>query len=169
MRWIYFISVFLHILAAMVWIGGTIFIVIVLVPAVRQREFAGIAAPLVRWSGMRFRWVGWPCFGVLAATGIANLLLRGFGWQELQSAEFWQSSFGYTLMIKLSLVVAILAVSALHDFFIGPRAAAAWQTNPAAAETKRLRWWAVHLARLNLLFALAAMALAIMLVRGAPF
>ncbi|MGZ9217187.1 MAG: hypothetical protein ACXW5W_09285 [Candidatus Binatia bacterium] len=88
----------------MVWIGGTIFIVIVLVPAVRQREFAGIAAPLVRWSGMRFRWVGWPCFGVLAATGIANLLLRGFGWQELQSAEFWQSSFGYTLMIKLSLV-----------------------------------------------------------------
>lgn len=168
MNWLYFCSVFLHLLAAIIWVGGMIFLVIVLVPAIRRPEFGSVAAALVRRSGRRFCWVGWGCFAVLGTTGIANLLLRGLGWQELQSAEFWQGSFGYTLVIKLSLIATIMAVSALHDFFVGPRAAAAWQTNPAAAETQRLRRLAVHLARLNLLLALAAIGLATMLVRGAP-
>lgn len=166
MQWLYFFSVFLHLLAAIIWVGGMIFLVIIVVPALRRPEFGGIAAALVRWSGMRFRRVGWICFGVLFATGVANLLLRGIGWRELQSGEFWQGAFGYTLMIKLSLAAAILAVSAIHDFFVGPRAAAAWETDPAAKETRRLRRWAVHLGRLNLLLALAVIALAIMLVRG---
>jgi copper resistance protein D len=168
MQGLYLVSVFLHMMAAIVWVGGMIFLVIVLVPAIRRPEFGGVAAALVRWSGLRFRWVGWVCFGVLLITGIANLLYRGIGWQELQSAEFWQGSFGYTLTIKLSLVAVILAVSALHDFLVGPRAAAAWQTNPTAAETRCLRRWAVHLGRVNLLLALAVIAFGIMLVRGMP-
>jgi copper resistance protein D len=166
MQTLYLASVFLHMMAAIIWVGGMFFLVIVLVPAIRRPEFGGVAAALVRWSGLRFRWVGWGCFAVLAMTGLLNLFLRGFGWEELLSAEFWQGSFGYTLMIKLSLAAVILAVSGLHDFFIGPRAAAAWQANPVAAETLRLRRQAVHLGRLNLLLALAVIALAIMLVRG---
>lgn len=53
-------------------------------------------------------------------------------------------------------------------FLCWPARCFAWQTNPAAAETQRLRRLAVHLARLNLLLALAAIGLATMLVRGAP-
>jgi uncharacterized membrane protein len=168
MHGLYLISVFLHIMAAVIWVGGTIFLALVLVPAIRRPEFSGVAATLIRWSGLRFRWVGWVCFGIFIITGILNLFFRGIGWQELQSGQFWQGSFGRTLAVKLSLMAAILAISGLHDFFVGPRGTAAWQKNPASAETLRLRRQAVRLGRLNLILALAAIALGIMLVRGVP-
>ena len=31
---------------------------IVLVPAIRQPQFAGVASALIRWTALRFRWVG---------------------------------------------------------------------------------------------------------------
>jgi uncharacterized membrane protein len=168
MRVVYLISVWLHIMAAIVWVGGTTFFVIVLVPAIRRAEFAGVGARLIRWSGLRFRWVGWVCFGVFLLTGAVNLLGRGIGWQELQDPVFWQSSFGLTLLVKLLVVGAILAISAFHDFLVGPRAAATWEADAASSRTSTLRRQAVQLGRLNLLLALAAIALGVMLVRGAP-
>ena len=169
MHVLYLISVWLHIMAAVVWVGGTIFLVIVLVPAIRRREFAGAAPGLIRFTALRFRWVGWFCFAVFVVTGIVNLVARGIGWQELQQAVFWRGSFGSTLAIKLILVAAILAISGFHDFFLGPRASDAWESNPASAETLRLRRQAVKLGRLNLLLALTVMILGIMLVRGTPW
>jgi putative copper resistance protein D len=165
----YLISVWLHIMAAVVWVGGTIFLVIVLVPAIRRPQFAGIASALIRFTAVRFRWVGWVCFGVFVFTGIVNLAARGIGWQELQETAFWRGSFGHTLAIKLILVAAILAISGFHDFSLGPRASAAWEANPVSAETLRLRRQAVKLGRLNLLLAVTAIVLGIMLVRGAPW
>ncbi len=168
MRGVYLLSVWLHIMAAIVWVGGTIFLVVVLVPAIRRPEFAGIASALIRFTALRFRWVGWVCFGIFVLTGIVNLVARGIGLQELQDAIFWQGSFGRTLAIKLILVAAILLISAFHDFFLGPRATAAWEADPASAETLRLRRQAVQLGRLNLLLALVVIVLGVMLVRGAP-
>lgn len=168
MRGVYLLSVWLHIMAAIVWVGGTIFLVVVLVPAIRRPEFGGIASALIRFTALRFRWVGWVCFCVFGLTGIVNLAARGIGLQELQDASFWQGSFGRTLAIKLMLVAAILLISAFHDFFLGPRASAAWDSDPTSAETLRLRRQAVQLGRLNLLMGLTAIALGIMLVRGAP-
>ena len=71
MRGVYLISVWLHIMAAIVWVGGAIFLVVALVPAIRRAEFAGVAAALVRWSGLRVRRVSWPCFGVLIIAQVA--------------------------------------------------------------------------------------------------
>jgi copper resistance protein D len=121
MHGLYLLSVWLHIMAAVVWVGGTIFLVIVLVPAIRRREFGGIASALIRFTAFRFRWVGWVCFCVFVLTGIVNLAARGIGWQELQDATFWQGSFGSTLAIKLMLVATILLISAVSRVF--PRAA----------------------------------------------
>ncbi len=143
-------------MAAVMCVGGTIFLVIVLVPAIRRPEFAAVALALIRFTALRFRWVGWFCFGVFVFTGIVNLAVRGIGWQEVQQAVFWRGSFGSTLAIKLILVAAILAISGFHDFFLGPRASEAWEANPASAETLRLRRQAVKLGRLNLLLALTA-------------
>jgi copper resistance protein D len=169
MQGLYLISVWLHIMAAVVWVGGTIFLVIVLVPAIRCRQFAGVASALIRWTALRFRWVGWVCFGVFLFTGALNLVARGMDWRELRDPVFWQGSFGRILAIKLIVVAAILVISGFHDFFLGPRAAAAWESNAASAETLRLRRQAVQLGRLNLLLALAAILLGIMLVRGTPW
>lgn len=73
-----------------------------LVPAIRRPEFAAAALALIRFTALRFRWVGWFCFGVFVFTGIVNLAVRGIGWQEVQQAVFWRGSFGSTLAIKLT-------------------------------------------------------------------
>jgi uncharacterized membrane protein len=169
MHGVYLLSVWLHIMAAIIWIGGMIFLVIVLVPAIRRPEFGAVAAALVRCSGRRFRWVGWICLGVLIVTGSVNLALRGVGWVEFWRLEFWQGPFGGILVLKLFLVAAILAISALHDFSVGPRASDAWQADPAGAKALQLRRQAVRLGRISLILALAVILLGIMLVRGLPF
>lgn len=169
MQGIYLLSVWLHVLAVIAWVGGTIFLIIVLVPAIRRPAFAGIAAALIRFTALRFRWVGWVCFCILMITGVLNLIARGVGFGELREAAFWQGSFGRTLAIKLIFFVAILSISAFHDFYLGPRAAAAWEGRRDSPDTLRLRRQAVRLGRLNLLLALVVILLGIMLVRGAPW
>ena len=168
MHTLYLISVWLHIMAAVVWICGTIFLALVLIPAIRRPEFGSIALELIRWTVLRFRLVGWICFAVFIVTGTMNLIFRGVTWSALFNADFWQGSFGTVLSLKLTLVAIIFVVSALHDFVIGPSATTAWQHNPSSKETARLRNQAVQIARVNLLLALIAVALGTMLVRGSP-
>lgn len=79
-----------------------------LVPAIRRPEFGGFAVALVRFTALRYRWVGWVCFCLFVITGIVNLVARGIGLRELQDVTFWQGSFGRTPTIKLMLVAAIL-------------------------------------------------------------
>ncbi|MDH3442468.1 MAG: CopD family protein [Deltaproteobacteria bacterium] len=165
----YLFSVWLHLIAAMVWIGGTIFLAAVLVPAIRRPEVGTMASLLIRLTAYRFRWIAWLCFAVFLLTGIFNLLYRGIGWQALAQLDFWSSSFGAVLAIKLSLVLGIVAISAVHDFFIGPRTLAAWQADAHGPETMRLRRKAVQFGRLNLILGLVASILGVMLVRGVPW
>ncbi len=168
MRIFYILSVWLHILAAATWIGGMIFLALAVVPLLRRPEYGGIAASLVHWLGVRFRWIGWVCLGLLVLSGTFNLIYRGYGWDDIWSGRLWQGPFGQALGIKLFLVAVILIMSAVHDFRIGPRATALWQANPASPEAKRLRRQASWIGRLNLILALAVVALAVILVRGWP-
>ena len=47
---LYLAAVWLHILSAVVWIGGAAFIALVLVPALRRPDFRGMAPALLRAS-----------------------------------------------------------------------------------------------------------------------
>ena len=78
MRSLYLFSVWLHILAAIVWIGGMAFLGLVLIPAMRLSEYRAVGASLTYWTGTRFRLIGWVCLSVLLLTGVFNLLYRGF-------------------------------------------------------------------------------------------
>jgi uncharacterized membrane protein len=129
-----------HVLAATTWIGGMLFIALVLVPVSRRLGDAGLRARLVQETGRRFRTIGWHALVLLVVTGLLNLWLHPF---LLRSPRlFW----------KLGLVVLALLLSALHDFVLGPRAGI-----PDADPSVRLR--ASWVARLNV-----AVALAIVLV-----
>jgi len=169
MRLIYLTSVWFHVLAAVIWVGGTLFLALVLVPAVRRPEFRTVAGPMIRWTALRFRWIGWLCFVIFIATGSVNLWFRGVTGGDLSSAIFWRTSFGSVLALKLSTFALVVALSAIHDFVIGPRAAAAWESDAASPASARLRRQAVLIARIDLLLALIAIGLGIMLVRGAPW
>src|SRR5262245_6039321 len=111
---LYLISVWIHILAAMAWIGGMLFLVLVVVPWLRAggRVDAGV---FLRETGARFRNVGWVCFAVLVLTGSFNLWYRGVRLPDFVNAGWLASSFGKTVLVKLGAFAVVLAVSALHD------------------------------------------------------
>ena len=166
---IYVLSVWIHLLAAIVWIGGMAFLVLVLAPALRRMEPRDVAVQLIREAGTRFRTVGWICLGVLVLTGLQNLKSRGITWEIAATRVFWSAGFGHVLAMKLGLILAILATSAVHDFRIGPGASTALARDPASPEARRLRAMAMWFGRVNFVLALLVVLLGVALVRGWPF
>jgi uncharacterized membrane protein len=166
MRLLYLISVWLHLLSVVVWLGGMLFLAIAIVPLLRQPAYQALRFSMLSWMGLRFRWIGWICLVLLLGTGIINLAYRGYGWAALVNGQLWQGSFGQILGAKLILVAVILALSAIHDFRIGPRATVIGQTRPNSQEALTLRKQASWIGRLNALLALIVMGLGLLLVRG---
>lgn len=167
MHLIYLLSVYLHLLAAMVWIGGMLFLSLVIVPALRRWDDPVLAARLMGDAGRRFRTVGWIAVAILVLTGVVNALGR-WGGAALVETGFWASQPGQLLAIKLAVVTAMVAMSVVHDFALGPRLTAARRAGLAAPEIAVLRRRVSWLARANVLLGLAVVALAVALVRGLP-
>ncbi len=165
MRLLYITSAWLHIVAAAVWIGGMTFLVLALVPALKRPQYKDIASGLVQLTGVRFRTIGWVTMVVLVVTGFINLYVRDVGMTELLGVDLWQTPFGRALAIKLFLVAIVLLMSGIHDFYVGPRATAAWQQSDLKHAT-RLRAQARWFGRANLILGLAVLVFAVLLVRG---
>lgn len=164
----YLISVWLHILAAMTWIGGMLFLVMVLVPMLRQPDMRDQAMTLFHTIGLRFRRVGWSALLTLIATGVFNILNRGYSLGQLFNGEAFTGAWGHTLAWKLALVAVIVTSSIAHDFYVGPMATRLAKEGAPQATRDRLRRVASWMGRSTLLLALAVVALAVMLVRGTP-
>jgi putative copper export protein len=136
-RWI-------HVVSAITWVGGMLFIALVLVPVVRGLGDPALRTRLVQESGRRFRTVAWIALCVLVLTGLANL------W--LSPTLLWSPRFH----LKVGLVGLALILGAFHDFVLGPRAG-----RPGADPSARVR--ASWIARLNVLIALAIVLLGLSL------
>lgn len=161
MHALFLMSVWLHIVAAVAWIGGALFLTIVFVPALRDPAMRDGGLALLHRAARRFLWVAWICFAVLIVTGAFNLLMRvGMDPAILAGREFWTGAYGGTLAWKLLVFGVILVLSALHDFVLGPLA--------SKASTGRVRAAVRWMGRVNLLLGLLVIALAVGLVRGWP-
>ena len=165
----YYLSVYLHILSAIVWVGGMLFLSLVVVPVARNMPPAERGALFGR-IGRPFRAVGWACIVLLVVTGAINSAYRGVTWESLASGHLLASDFGRILTAKLGLVTLMVALSIWHDFVLGPASARALERKdpgaPRAVAT--LRWRASWAGRVNALLALLVVALAVALVRGLP-
>ena len=166
MQILYLVSVWLHIIASIIWVGGMFFLILVLVPVLRRPEFESVFSKLFLKIGRRFRTVGWISLFLLVLTGIINLAFRGYGLSDFLSGRIFAGSFGHVLLQKLILVVLILLISVTHDFWIGPRATALIRREPMSPESRKYRRMAVWLGRLNFILAILVVALAVLLVRG---
>jgi putative copper export protein len=93
------IRVFLHVLAATVWVGGQITLA-ALVPALRR-----LGAEIPRTAARRFNQIAWPAFAVLVVTGIWNI--------AAVHAQI-NGSYRTTLVVKLIVVAISGAAAALH-------------------------------------------------------
>lgn len=168
MHALYFFSVWLHILAAIAWVGGIFFLVLVVVPWLRagNQQQAGT---LLRDTGRRFRFVGWVCFAIVFITGSFNLWIRGVCLSSFADAGFRDSSFGRAVLLKLGVFAIVLLLSAIHDFWVGPAASEAMAAAPGSEAAKRLRRRASVMGRVTALLSLLLVGIGVALVRGAPF
>lgn len=161
----YYLNVTIHVLAAMFWLGGMFFLAVVGAPALRAVEPPALRQKLFQELGVRFRTAGWWAIGVLVVTGVINLHYRHWlQWSGvLDNAAFWRTATGHSLAVKLVAVAAMIVVSFVHDFVVGPRAGTA---APGSAEAAVLRKRAALLARVNAVLGLIVVIAAVRLARG---
>jgi copper resistance protein D len=105
------VVVIVHLLAAMVWVGGSIALIVAGVPAIRllEGEPRGRA---MREIGRRWRLLGYGALAVLAVTG-APLAQHDY--------DEGRSPFQAVLWVKVGLSVGLVAFSYLHNFVLGPQ------------------------------------------------
>ena len=155
------ILIWLHLLAAVSWVGGTIFLSLVLAPSYRALASKPDVGVLFRTSAKRFRLVVWGAVAVLLLTG--PLLVLSHGWPLFEPAR-WPSS----LRIKLVLVAVLLLMTLAHDLVLGPRVRAILALSPdtRTASDRSILAAAAGLPRVALLLSLAVLLAAVMLARS---
>ena len=165
MSWSYYLVVTLHVLAALLWLGGMFFLGVVGAPVLRAVEPPALRQQLFHLLGVRFRTAGWIAIGVLVVTGTIMLRARGLlAWSGvLGAAAFWRTPLGVALAFKLAAVATMITVSAVHDFIVGPAASRSAAGSPEAVALRRR---AALLARLNALVGLILVVAAVRLARG---
>lgn len=161
---LYHLNVYLHVLAALFWLGGMFFFAAVGAPVLRSVEPDRLRADLFRRLGSGFRTAGWIAIAVLLLTGVGNLHFRGLLTREVWTGlEFWTTRYGSVLAAKIGLVVAMLVVQGMHDFWLGPSASG---LRPGSERARRFRTGAAWLGRLNAVLGLALLWVAVRLARG---
>jgi putative copper export protein len=100
------VRVFLHVLAATVWVGGQLTLV-ALVPALRPH-----GSEVTRAAAQAFNRVAWWAFALLVATGI---------WNVAAQPERTSSGYDATLTIKLVVVAASGLTAYLHTRATTPK------------------------------------------------
>lgn len=165
MSTLYYINVTVHVLAAMFWLGGMFFLGVVGAPVLRAVEPPALRQRLFQQLGLRARSLGWWAIGILIVTGTLNLWFRGWlQWSGvLDSAAFWRTATGVALAAKLASVATMVAVSAVHDFVLGPMAG---RLPPGSADALAFRRRAALLARANALLGVVIVIAAVRLTRG---
>lgn len=161
---LYYVNVALHVLSAMLWLGGMFFLGVVGAPALRAIEQPALRQRLFQQLGVRFRTVGWIAIVVLVLTGLVNLHYRGWlHWDGvLGSAAFWRTGVGTALAVKLTSVTIMIIVSAIHDFALGPLAG---RVEPGSPQAIAFRRRAALLARVNALLGVIVVVAAVRLPR----
>lgn len=104
--WLSQLADFVHLSAAMLWLGGLVQLAVVvwpLAPELRRRAFLGFArlAPVL--------------IGAVVAAGVYMSVLR-----LPHLSDLWQESYGRVLLVKLALVGLALAWGGAHHFFVRP-------------------------------------------------
>ena len=132
-----------HLLAAIVWVGGTVALVFVSVPPAQRLEGPQRAA-MLRELGRRWRPIGWSALGIAIATGawIAGLE---------HAFDTTPTRFDVVLAFKGALVGLLVAGAYLHDFVLGPGLA----RQIREGRPQSLRPLLVAIGRLNLLITIA--------------
>ncbi|RKU30066.1 hypothetical protein C6497_04955 [Candidatus Poribacteria bacterium] len=154
-RWI-------HVLAAVTWIGGNLTLAMIIVPYFRQNLPPVKRILLLTEIGKRFEPIVWGCVFILLFTGIGNVF------ESLGLSDIEVNAYMRTLLIKLILFIILIILTAMHSFVFGPKLSSAIEGLDEELETlptdvdairKRLAFVSSLMGVVSLLVLLAAVAL----------
>lgn len=104
------VRMFLHVLAATVWVGGQL-VLAGLVPVLRR-----VGPEATRAAARQFGRIAWPAFAVLVVTGVWNVVAVGDT----------DDDYRRTLEVKVGVVVLSGVAAALHARASSRRGMAVW-------------------------------------------
>jgi uncharacterized membrane protein len=109
---------FLHVLAAMVWVGGQLLLSLIVLPVLRRSGLdPQVRIPLVRAAATRFALVAnVVLLPTLLVTGLSLAAHRHLSWSILD-----EPGYGRLFAIKMVLVVASVALAAVHGMLATKR------------------------------------------------
>ncbi len=158
---LYKIAVAIHVLSAIIWIGGVLFMGMVAVPAARRLK-PDLRRSVTTRLGLAFRPVGWICLTLLVVTGTYMAHAWGATWQNVFDLSFFEAPHTRLLGYKLVAVTVMLGVSFAHDWFIGPQAT---EAEPGSEKAERYRKLAGWMGRITGILVIVIAILAIFVAR----
>jgi copper resistance protein D len=141
-----------HLLAAIIWTGGTVALVFVAIPPVQRLQGPERAA-LLRELGRRWRPIGWSALGVAVLSGVMLA-------ERADAFKGAPHDFDWVLAAKGVLVGLLAGGAYLHDFVLGPGLA----RQVREGQSQSLRPLLVAIGRANLLLTIAIPILGAVLV-----
>ena len=152
------VNPWIHIIAATIWVGPQVFLFVAAVPAVRTVEDAQVRARIMRVLTTRFVYLAWGAMFVLVITGIGNLFEH-----NLDIDVLFDLNYGTILEVKMALVIATVALTALHSFVIGPRLLTMQESVAEEAQIASTRRFSIIISASNLVLALGILFAAALL------
>lgn len=146
---------FFHLTAAMIWVGGQLFLALVLGPTLRKNIPTKERMPLSMAVARQFKKVSHGALGVLVLTGlwqVRYVFLASVG-------SFAGTDYGRIFVLKMGLLVLNLVLGILHDKRWGPAMAKAGETPDSPdfqTAARRMIFWA----RFNIVVTLGIVACA---------
>ena len=151
------VNPWLHIFAATLWVGPQVFLFLVAVPAVRTVADVRERARLMRLITTRFGYLAWGAMGLLIITGIGNVF-------ELDNRRYlFDHHWGVIFQVKMTLVIATIALTAVHSFIIGPRMLRLQESVTDASQIASMRRASIIISAINGLLALGILFCAALL------
>jgi putative copper resistance protein D len=146
----------LHLLAAITWIGGLVFQVLVVFPTLARATPTGERLRFALSLEARFRVILWPAVVLVLFTGLVNLM--NVWYATVVTAGSISPTFVGLLSVKLGIVLGMIALQAVQQLLIYPRRIAALRDVPANVQDMPLpvrKWQRLALLLYSTLLGLA--------------
>jgi uncharacterized membrane protein len=139
----------LHVSAAVVFVGPQVFLTLIAMPAMRTIEDARARETAVRRMTMGFGILGVIALAVLLATGIRQY----YEFENLVDSDFQR--YFVLFQVKMTLVTIVIVLTALHGMVFGRKLQRLRESNAPQAEIDRVRQWSMTTSMLNLAASIA--------------
>ncbi len=106
----------LHLLAAVIWLGGMTFSFLVVIPSLAAIDPPPLRGKLMGAVVKRFASIAWTAVAVLVLTGLAMTV-----WRVPSPAALVSTSYGIKLLVKILIAAAMIAIGAAVAFVLTPK------------------------------------------------